>query len=203
MAENLGNLLDSAVKTAVYRLAHAKRPEYPPPLAQQPAVDRSRVDFLYYEGNEPYYDYEYYNDYNEVRQGTRPKDPPPPWLEQKTSTKYRWGEKHAPAWRPPRPHQEPPDSISNRVDQVGGAIARVGEAVTAAAGGMFPGILALPFVAAASYYLLVVNAPTPVVKERMSETADFMLGRLRDNYQADEFGAAVVDTIRQLLPRPT
>ena len=30
---------------------------------------------------------------------------------------YRWGEKHAPAWRPPRPHQEPPDSISNRVDQ--------------------------------------------------------------------------------------
>ena len=37
-------------------------------LAQQPAVDRSRVDFLYYEGNEPYYDYEYYNDYNEVRQ---------------------------------------------------------------------------------------------------------------------------------------
>ena len=25
MAENLGNLLDSAVKTAVYRLAHAKR----------------------------------------------------------------------------------------------------------------------------------------------------------------------------------
>ena len=49
--------------------------------------------------------------------------------------------------------------------QVGGAIARMGEVVTAAAGGFgLPGILAMPFIAAASYYLLVVNAPTPVVK---------------------------------------
>jgi hypothetical protein len=37
-------------------------PPYPPP----DPVDRSRVDFLYYDGSPPTYDYEYYNDYNDV-----------------------------------------------------------------------------------------------------------------------------------------
>ena len=50
----LGNILDSAVKTAVTH------------LASSPAgIDRSRVDFLYYDdGSPPYYDY-YYDDHDD------------------------------------------------------------------------------------------------------------------------------------------
>ena len=54
----------------------------------------------------------------------------------------------------------------------GGAMSRVGEVVASAAALLpgLPAMIALPFIAAASYYLVVVNAPTPVVKERMYET---------------------------------
>ena len=31
---------------------------------------RSRVDFLYYDGSPPSYDYEYYNDYNDISKVT-------------------------------------------------------------------------------------------------------------------------------------
>lgn len=51
-------------------------------------------------------------------------------------------------------------------------MSRVGEVVASAAALLpgLPAMIALPFIAAASYYLVVVNAPTPVVKERMYET---------------------------------
>ena len=75
---------------------------------------------------------------------------------------------------------------------MGGALARVGEAVSSAAP-LLPLIIALPFIAAASYYLLVVNAPTPVVKERMAATASQLFTSFRDIYRQylePEHGAA-------------
>ena len=52
-------------------------------------------------------------------------------------------------------------------------MSRVGEVVASAAAFLpgLPAMLAVPFIAAASYYLVVVNAPTPVVKERMLASA--------------------------------
>ena len=52
-AAGLGNILDTAVKRAVNHLASV------PDFDHVGGVDKgpSRVDFLYYEGEAPYYDY--------------------------------------------------------------------------------------------------------------------------------------------------
>jgi len=189
--DGLGSLLDSAVKTAVYRLANSdiKRQGEPPAdvptsLGQAaidrarsaPPVDRSRVDFLYYEGSPPYYDYYYDNDYNDVKVSDE-QALPPPWLNALSKSGHRWRNQHHQThskWRPPLS-----DGFDRRVDRMdlstssvgSGPLSRVSDALTAAST-YFPLLVVLPLVAAASYYLLVVNAPTPVVKERMVATAD-------------------------------
>ena len=82
--------------------------------------------------------------------------------------------KHAPTsrppWRPPRPDlgfgpaAGHPDQPSDRVS--GGPISRVGEVISSV-GSFLPAIILVVLVAAAGY-LVVANAPTPVVKERQA-----------------------------------
>ena len=47
------------------------------------------------------------------------------------------------------------------------------------------------------YYLLVVNAPTPVVKERMVETANSVISAVRDVFVRD--GGQSADSFLDLL----
>ena len=47
-------------------------------------------------------------------------------------------------------------------------------------GAFLPLIIAAPFIAFALYYLIVVNAPTPVVKERMGKAVDSAFATVKD-----------------------
>ena len=169
-AAGLGSILDTAVKRAVSHLASvpdspaaelAERHE----LAGQ-GVDKgpSRVDFLYYEGAAPLYDYYYDTDY--------PTDPvapadallsppdvsPPPWAAHLTPRPPHWLQ-HKDRFRP-----RPPALAGNHLRRQD----RVSAAVTSLAA-YLPALIILPIIAATSYYLIVLNGPTPVVKERWGE----------------------------------
>ncbi len=80
-----------------------------------------------------------------------------------------------------RPHTGP---ANDRVDVAGGggsAISRVGNFFfNSPVGAFLPLILAAPLILFGMYYLLVVNAPTPVVKERMVETANTVMAVVKD-----------------------
>ena len=131
----LGNILDSAVKTAVTHLARS--PE---------GIDRSRVDFLYDEEAPPQYDYYYQEDISNINYYSPPS---PAWS------------KRFPVRRrkdfPPTPASVAPSRVStvSKVSSVSNPIFTY-----------LPFLLLLPLIAAASYYLVVQNGPTPVVKER-------------------------------------
>ena len=131
----LGNILDSAVKTAVTHLASS--PE---------GIDRSRVDFLYDEEEPPQYDYFYEEDINNINYYS---PSPPTWS------------KHFPIKRrkdfPPPPSSVVPSRVSK--------VSRT-SSITDLVFAYLPFLLLLPLIAAASYYLVVQNGPTPVVKER-------------------------------------
>ena len=97
---------------------------------------------MYYDGQVPQYDY-YYIDENE---------PPPQWLQHKD--------------QPLIPHP----AVVERVDQVDQRLG-LGSFSLSTLIPYLPFLLIIPVLAAASYYLLVLNGPTPVVKER-SELID-------------------------------
>ena len=173
----LGNILDSAVKTAVTHLA-----------SSQTGIDRSRVDFLYDESaSPPYYDYYYDNDndHNYVDNYV-PIEPPTDALISPPENKYSppnppaWT-KHftpkPPSWTrenqqnfpprpddhrnaPPRPHLSPNNHLDRRVDRQSSVFS------LANLSAYLPFLVILPVIAAASYYLVVQNGPTSVVKEK-------------------------------------
>ena len=110
---------------------------------------RSRVDFLYYDGEEPYYEYYYTDSYV-----PRPSEPPPSWERR----------------RPGRPERRRA-GLSSSGSQ---SDSRVSQSKDGSSGGLMsqllgvlPLLLLVPVIAGAAYYLLVLNGPTPVVKERL------------------------------------
>ena len=138
----LGNILDSAVKTAVTHLARS--PE---------GIDRSRVDFLYDEEEPPQYDYYYQEDMNNINYYSPPS---PAWS------------KHFPVRR----RKDYPHTAATVAPSRVSTVSRV-SSVSNLVFAYFPFLLLLPLIAAASYYLVVQNGPTPVVKER--EAAEWVL----------------------------
>ena len=81
-----------------------------------------------------------------------------------------------------RPHTGPANDRVDVPDGGGGsAISRVGNFFfNSPVGAFLPLILAAPLILLGMYYLLVVNAPTPVVKERMVETANTVMAAVKD-----------------------
>lgn len=80
-----------------------------------------------------------------------------------------------------RPHNAPANERVDVAGGIGGPISRVGNFFfNSPVGALLPLILAAPLILLGMYYLLVVNAPTPVVKERMVETATTMVAAVRD-----------------------
>ena len=164
----LGNILDSAVKTAVTHLA-----------SSQEGIDRSRVDFLYYDsGSPPYYDY-YYDDHtyldSDIPPVVTPTDghtnnySPPDWTKHVASKETRWTGEEQQKYPsppddqrnpPPRPHHPPNNHLDRRVDRQSSIFSL--STITS----YLPFLVILPVIAAASYYLIVQNGPTPVVKEK-------------------------------------
>ena len=159
-AAGLGNILDTAVKRAVTHLASV--PDFDP----NAGVDKgpSRVDFLYYEGDAPYYDY-YYDDHQYISDAvvppsqslhSPPEVSPPPWAKHVTPRPPHW--LHHDQHFPPRPLAPPPGNALRRQDRIGSAVTSLST--------YLPALVILPIIAATSYYLVVLNGPTPVVKER-------------------------------------
>jgi len=168
----LGNILDSAVKTAVEHLASS--PE---------GIDRSRVDFLYYDSDSPpFYDY-YYNDHvykdidgppvvpptDELISPQPNNYSPPGWTKHFTPKPLQWTRENNQRFpsqnddqknAPPRPHLPPNNHIDRRVDRQSSLFSL--STITP----FLPFLVILPVIFAASYYLIVQNGPTPVVKER-------------------------------------
>ena len=164
-AAGLGSILDTAVKSAVSHLASV--PEH------QLGVDKgpSRVDFLYYEGNQPYYDY-YYDYEDPSRDPVAPQDSlvsppgvsPPPWAAHITPRPPHWLA-HQDKFPVPRPPGAPPGNrIDRRQDRVAGAVSSLSRLLPS-----LPALIVTPIIAAISYYFVVLNGPTPVVKERWGE----------------------------------
>ena len=163
-AAGLGNILDTAVKRAVTHLASV--PDFDQPVG---GVDKgpSRVDFLYYEGEAPYYDY-YYDDHQYISDAvvppsqslhSPPEVSPPPWAKHVTPRPPHW--LHHDSHFPPRPLAPPPGNAIRRQDRIGSAVSSLST--------YLPALVILPIIAATSYYLVVLNGPTPVVKERGME----------------------------------
>jgi hypothetical protein len=159
-AAGLGSILDSAVKRAVSHLASV-----PEPGPGSGGVDKgpSRVDFLYYEGNAPYYDY-YYDSDDSSSAPVAPSDSllsppdgsPPPWAAHLTPRPPHWIQ-HRDKF-PARPLGPPTGNHVRRQDRIGAAVSSLSA--------YLPALIILPIIAATSYYLVVLNGPTPVVKER-------------------------------------
>ena len=165
-AAGLGNILDTAVKRAVTHLASV--PDFDPVggSVDKLSVDKgpSRVDFLYYEGDAPYYDY-YYDDHQYISDAvvppsqslhSPPEVSPPPWAKHVTPHPPHW--LHHDQHFPPRPLAPPPGNALRRQDRISTAVSSLST--------YLPALVILPIIAATSYYLVVLNGPTPVVKER-------------------------------------
>ena len=175
-AAGLGSILDTAVKRAVSHLASVPDPAAPDnalagelvgggePGGQGVDKGPSRVDFLYYEGAPPLYDYYYDTDY--PTEPVAPADSllsppdvsPPPWAAHLTPRPPHWLQ-HKDRFRP-----RPAPLAGNHLRRQD----RVSSAVTSLTA-YLPALIILPIIAATSYYLIVLNGPTPVVKERWGE----------------------------------
>ena len=171
----LGNILDSAVKTAVTHLASSPT-----------GIDRSRVDFLYNEDESPpYYDYYYDDDHTYIDNYISIEPPtdalisppdnkysppnPPAWTKHFTPKPPHWARENQQNFpprpddhqnSPPRPHFPPNNHLNRRVDRQSSVFS------LANLSAYLPFLVILPVIAAASYYLVVQNGPTPVVKEK-------------------------------------
>ena len=197
----LGNILDSAVKTAVTH------------LASSPAgIDRSRVDFLYYDdGSPPYYDY-YYDDHDDHQyldddniepptdslisppeRNYKPPNPPG-WTKHFTPKPPHWARENQNNFPPqPTDDQYTPQHYGvpprRRVDRQSSLFSL--STLTP----YIPLLVILPVIAAASYYLIVQNGPTPVVKEREArhiKDLPMQMGHkvlsLTNKYNSEEIG---------------
>merc|ERR1719394_2444270 len=112
-----------------------------------------------------------YLDYNNVQYQEYPGDV--------SDYSYQY---HPPSSPPHRPHQPPPgwsqhhrvispqhyQSHSTRRQEI---VDRQDAGILSGLGRFLPLLLAIPVMAAASYYLVVLNGPTPVVKERIGDEA--------------------------------
>ena len=138
--------------------------------SNQEVFDRPRIDSLQYDPVSSAYSDYYYNTYNFVP-SVPPTDAliaPPPTANPYSSAKWA---RHAtrylprpnippyfPSYNPPRPLEPPKNYLERRVD----GLTTIASPITA----YLPLLASLPVVAAASYYLILQNGPTPVVKER-------------------------------------
>ena len=135
----LGNILDSAVKTAFIHLA-----------GSPDSIGKSPVDYLYDDEDPPlHYDYYYEEE-----------------LRKKQSNPASTWSKHFPVKRRKdfpghRPFQVAPSKVS-KVSPIPSPLLY-----------FIPYIIILPLIGAASYYLVVQNGPTPVVKERFATGRHF------------------------------
>ena len=82
------------------------------------------------------------------------------------------------------PQRYSPPQPSRRQDGAGAGAGLLGGVAR-----LLPLALALPVMAAASYYLVVLNGPTPVVKERSGQAAD----------PATELGARILELVTSLV----
>ena len=101
--------------------------------------------------------------------------------------------------QPADDRQDSTQSSAEDKNDDAGPIARVGEFFFSSpiVGPLLPLIIAAPFIAMGLYYLLVVNAPTPVVKERMVETANSVISAVSDVFVRD--GGQSADSFLDLL----
>lgn len=177
------DILDKALRTAVVRLADSDNAATPSNQYADTPIDRSdrysrrqpqypTYDYEPDTNYDDYYDYSDYNDYNDYSV-YKPK-----------SKDYRvFKPQAAPPWATPRPPAHPrrpnlpplrpppnrPPFIPQRDKH---ALERV-DSVDSVGGGLvswLPGLALLPIIAGLSYYFVVENAPTPVVRERGGET---------------------------------
>ena len=161
-AQGLSSILDTAVRSSLTHLASVD----PPPHSEGVDKGPSRVDFLYYEGQAPYYDYYYDQDYPAPVVApadallSPPSVSPPPWASHLTPRPPLWVS-HAEKFDVRPPLYPPPNNEIRRQDRV--------DSVLTSLAAYLPAILILPIIAATSYYLVVLNGPTPVVKERWGE----------------------------------
>lgn len=151
----LGFLLDSAVKTAVTHLATSQ------PQQQQQQQHEFPPEYDYRNNLSPsFYDYPEYPQYNNIQEYHHDEEY---HHQHQSQAPAGWTQHH----RVVSPGHHSTRRVTTAAERQDGVLTGLTR--------FLPMIMALPVMAAASYYLVVLNGPTPVVKERSHDEFSVIL----------------------------